>query len=87
MDWIAAYICVVYTFVLIISTVGAFSMAFDANTAQRLGLTMFAVWSAWRIQLIIEHGWAYPHEPLVATAIGVFAAGSLQKSLRYLRSK
>lgn len=87
MDWIAIYICLIYTFVLIISAVGAFSRAFDANVTQRFALTMFAVWSAWRVQLILEGGWGYPHEPLVATAMCVYAIGTVQKALHYQDSK
>lgn len=87
MGWIEAYICLIYTFMLIATAVGAFSRAFDANVVQRVALLMFAVWSAWRVQLILERGWGYPHEPLVATAMGMFAVGTIMKSLHYLRSR
>ena len=44
---------------------------------------MFAVWSAWRMGLVWRHGWGYPHEPLVASAMALYALGSAYKTIAY----
>lgn len=86
MRLIDAYIVLNFAIVLITSTFGAFSRRFDATILQRLALAMLAIWSAWRIQLLIELGWGQPHEWLIATAIGFYAIGTTIKTLTYRKT-
>ena len=80
------YVCTAYAVVLLVCVVGAFSSAYAANLAQRLALAMLAVWSVWRIELVMAHGWGYPHEPVVASALLLYALGSVHKTLKHKRA-
>ena len=82
------FVVLAYAIFFTACTVGAFSRAYSANLAQRLALALFAVWSAWRIGLVWRHGWGYPHEPLVASAMALYALGSAYKTIVFrLRAK
>ena len=81
MDAWGGFVVLAYAVFLSACTVGAFSRAYSANLAQRLAL--FAVWSAWRMGLVWRHGWGYPHEPLVASAMALYALGSAYKTIAY----
>ena len=83
MDAWGGFVVLAYAVFLSACTVGAFSRAFQANLAQRLALALFAVWSAWRMGLVWRHGWGYPHEPLVAAAMALYALGSAYKTIAY----
>ena len=83
MDAWGGFVVLAYAVFLSACTVGAFSRAFQANLAQRLALALFAVWSAWRMGLVWRHGWGYPHEPLVASAMALYALGSAYKTIAY----
>ena len=88
MDAWGGFVVLAYAVFLSACTVGAFSRAFQANLAQRLALALFAVWSAWRMGLVWRHGWGYPHEPLVASAMALYALGSAYKTMIFrLRAK
>ena len=88
MDAWGGFVVLAYAVFLSACTVGAFSRAFQANLAQRLALALFAVWSAWRMGLVWRHGWGYPHEPLVASAMALYALGSAYKTIIFrLRAK
>ena len=88
MDAWGGFVVLAYAVFLSACTVGAFSRAFQANLAQRLALALFAVWSAWRMGLVWRHGWGYPHEPLVASAMALYALGSAYKTTVFrLRAK
>ena len=88
MDAWGGFVVLAYAVFLSACTVGAFSRAFQANLAQRLALALFAVWSAWRMGLVWRHGWGYPHEPLVASAMALYALGSAYKTIVFrLRAK
>ena len=52
MDAWGGFVVLAYAVFLSACTVGAFSRAFQANLAQRLALTLFAVWSTWRMDLV-----------------------------------
>lgn len=80
------YVCAAYAVVLLACTAGAFSRAYAANLLQRLALALLALWSAWRIELVARYGWGYPHEPMVATALLLYAVGSLHKTIKHLRA-
>ena len=82
-DLILYYIVGLYGAVLPLTAWGALSPRFDANILQRLALFGFSLWSAWRISLIFEHGYSWPHEPVVVTALALYAAGTVQKTLSY----
>lgn len=86
-DLILYYIIGIYACILPIAAWGAFSPRYDANILQRLALGAFSMWGVWRIGLILEDGWGFPHEWLVATAMALFAAGTLQKTLEHWRRK
>jgi len=86
MDWILVYICIVYLFVLAACVLGAFNMTFNANVVQRVALFLLAVWAVWRFRLVLAYGWAYPHEPLVVTALGLYAAGTVLQTWTRRRS-
>lgn len=88
MDAWGGFVVLAYAIFFTACTVGAFSRAFQANLAQRLALALFAVWSAWRMGLVWRHGWGYPHEPLVASAMALYALGSAYKTIIFrLRAK
>ena len=88
MDAWGGFVVLAYAVFFTACTVGAFSRAYSANLAQRLALAMFAVWSAWRMGLVWRHGWGYPHEPLVASAMALYALGSAYKTIIFrLRAK
>lgn len=84
-DLWSLYVCTAYAVLLLICTAGAFSRAYAANLAQRVALGMFALWSAWRIELVLRYGWGYPHEPMVASALLLYALGSLFKTWTWRR--
>ena len=84
---LAAYICAVYALILLTCVMGAFNPDYDANLLQRIALGMFAIWSVWRIQLVYQFGWGYPHEPMVATALLLYAIGSIMKTVRWKKMK
>lgn len=85
MDWMLVYIVAVYAFVLVAASIGALNAAFDAGIMQRVALLLFALWAAWRVYLIFEHGWSYPHEPLIATALLLYGVGTIAKTVHYRR--
>ena len=88
MDAWGGFVVLAYAIFFTACTVGAFSRAYSANLAQRLALALFAVWSAWRIGLVWRHGWGYPHEPMVASAMALYALGSAYKTIVFrLRAK
>lgn len=81
-----AYVCTAYAVVVLCCVVGAFNRTYDANLAQRIALALFALWSVWRIQLVSQHGWGYPHETMVVSALLLYAVGSASKTLKYIRA-
>lgn len=83
LDAWGGFVLAAYAVFLSACTVGAFSRAYQANLAQRLALALFAVWSAWRMGLVWRHGWGYPHEPLLASAMALYALGSAYKTIAY----
>lgn len=85
MDWFLFYVVALYVAIIPASVWGAFSCRFDANLAQQVALCMFALWAVWRVSLIMQHGWGFPHEPMVVTALALYAAGTIQKANRYRR--
>ena len=88
MDAWGGFVVLAYAIFFTACTVGAFSRAYSANLAQRLALAMFAVWAAWRMGLVWRHGWGYPREPLVASAMALYALGSAYKTIVFrLRAK
>ena len=88
MDAWGIFVVLAYAIFFTACTVGAFSRTYSANLAQRLAMALFAVWSAWRMGLVWRHGWGYPHEPLVASAMALYALGSAYKTIVFrLRAK
>ena len=83
MDAWGSFVVLAYAIFFTACAVGAFSRAYSANLAQRLAMTLFAVWSVWRMGLFWSHGWGYPHEPLVASAMALYALGSAYKTIAY----
>lgn len=83
MDAWGSFVVLAYAIFFTACAVGAFSRAYSANLAQRLALALFAVWSAWRMGLVWRHGWGYPHEPLMAAAMALYALGSAYKTIAY----
>lgn len=81
MDILMGYICLAYVLVFAACLAGAFSVLYQANFLQRLSIFILAIWSVWRIQLIWEEGWSYPHEPLLATCLALYALGSIVKTI------
>lgn len=77
------FICTLYAIALLCCGLGLYNNRFDANLLQRIGLVLFAFWSVWRVTLIYKSGWGYPHEPMIATAIVLFAVGTVTKTLRW----
>lgn len=77
------FICVIYVLTLILCTIGMYHNSFNANFLQRVALVMMAFWFVWRISLVFQHGWGYPHEQLIAMAMLVFAIGSTVKTLKW----
>ena len=88
MDAWGSFVVLAYAIFFTACAVGAFSRTYSANLAQRLAIALFAVWSAWRMGLVWRHGWGYPHEPLVASAMALYALGSAYKTIVFrLRAK
>ena len=88
MDAWGSFVVLAYAIFFTACAVGAFSRTYSANLAQRLAMALFAVWSAWRMGLVWRHGWGYPHEPLVASAMALYALGSAYKTIVFrLRAK
>lgn len=82
-DLILYYIVALYGLTLPAAAWGALSPRFDANLLQRTALGLYSLWGVWRIGLILQDGWGFPHEWLVATAMALYAAGTVQKTLSY----
>lgn len=80
---IKLYICTAYLVVFAACIGAAFSHLYKANLLQRIAVSMIGIWVAWRVVLIWEHGWDYPHEPVIATALAVYALGSVLKTAIY----
>lgn len=76
-------VCTLYILSLIGCTFGMYHNRFNANFLQRLALILLAFWFVWRVSLISQKGWEYPHEILIAIAIAVFTLGTTLKTLRW----
>ena len=88
MDAWGSFVVLAYAIFFTACAVGAFNRTYSANLAQRLAIALFAVWSAWRMGLVWRHGWGYPHEPLMASAMALYALGSAYKTIVFrLRAK
>lgn len=87
MDLIFIYIVGIYVFICIASAVGSLNRDFDANIMQRIAMGLLALWAVWRIILIWDYGWSYPHEPVMVTALGIYAVGTITKMIHYRRCK
>ena len=84
MTWVVVYILTAYLYMLAVSIGGVFSRGwFRANCIQQVALFLLAVWSAWRIQLIVEYGYVWTHEALVITATSLFATGTIMKARQH----
>lgn len=83
----STYVIVVYAIFSVMTIVGALNRIFDANLTQRIALSLLGLWAAWRITLVYEFGYSYPHEPMIATALGLYAIGTITKTVSYYRSK
>lgn len=77
------FICILYSLCLGCCLLGLYNNRFNANFLQRVALVMFAFWSTWRIWLVYQNGWGYPHEPLIATALSLFAVGTITKTISW----
>lgn len=83
-----AYVIACYVVLFVACLAGSFSHRFHANVMQSLGLGILGIWSAWRISLVWQSGWSFPHEPLLATALLFHSIGTISKTLGYvLRGK
>lgn len=81
------YLMTIYGFVALMCIAGQFNRSFNGNSFQRLGLAMAAIWALWRIQMLSNETWGYPHEPLLATSMGLYAIGTLLKTRYYCKRK
>lgn len=81
------YLSIVYIFVAIMCVVGQINNSFDGNSLQRAGLGLACLWALWRIYLLSISTWGYPHEPLIATSMGLYALGTLVKTRHYCKRK
>lgn len=81
MEYLHAYLYIAYALVFVTCLAGAFSDCYSANLLQRLGIFMLAIWAVWRIQVVWKYGCDSPQEPLLASALALYAAGSLLKTL------
>jgi len=79
------YVIVVYALFSVSTVVGALNRFFDANLTQRIALSLLGLWAVWRITLVYQFGWSYPHEPMIATALGLYAVGTIIKTVSYYR--
>ena len=77
------YLMTTYAFVALMCIAGQFNRSFNGNSFQRLGLAMASIWAIWRIQMLSNGTWGYPHEPLLATSMGLYALGTLIKTKAY----
>lgn len=81
----ATYIIGLYVLVISATMWGAFSVRFNANLLQRFALFGFSLWSVWRISLILDYGYSWPQEPVMVTALALYAMGTIKKTLDYKR--
>lgn len=81
------YTCAVYAFVIGACIIGAFDRDYDANLMQRLALGAFAFWSLWRVELIWRYDVGWAHEPLLVTALLLYALGSILKTIKWKKRK
>lgn len=81
------YLILVYIWLTIIFFVGAVNESFDGNSWQRLGLGLGALWTVWRIYLLNIGTWGYPHEPLIATGMAVYAYGTMRKTQSWCKRR
>ena len=71
------YIIVGYSVFILLTLFAAFSKCFDANLFQRFSLGILAVWSYWRINIVIDEGIAWPHEPVLITGMLIFSLATV----------
>lgn len=79
----ALYVSLLYCISVVLCTFGLYHGQFNANLLQRVAIVLYVFWAIWRIGLLWGYGVVYPREPLVATAIALFAAGSFLKALQW----
>lgn len=77
------YVMLTYIVMLVCIVVGAFNRAFDASLLQRIALFIISIWLCWRLWLVWEHGWAYPHEPMISSALALYAVATIKKTIWY----
>ena len=77
------FICTIYVLTLVLCTFGMYHNSFNANLLQRIALVLMSFWFVWRISLVFKYGWGYPHEPLIASSMFLFALGSTVKTLKW----
>ena len=77
------YLISCYSFLGLASLLGLFNRSYDGNFIQRIALGLLVIWSVWRIYLMWHRGWSYPHEPMIATALWVYALGTWIKTQKY----
>jgi hypothetical protein len=87
MDAASIYVTVAYAVVFSACVAGAFAHSYDANLPQRIAMALFAIWSVWRVQLVVVYGWGYPHETFVATALLLYAVGSAWKTIKWTKRR
>lgn len=78
------YTCAAYSIVLVVCVIGAFDEHYDANLAQRFAMGILSLWVVARVDYIHSYGWML-HEPILATALALYAAGSVAKTLKWRR--
>lgn len=81
------YLMTIYGFVALICIARHFNRSFNGNSFQRLGLAMASIWAICRIQMLSNGTWGYPHEPLLATSMVLYAIGTLIKTRQYCKRK
>ena len=81
------YLSLIYLWLTMICFIGCVNESFDGNSWQRAALGMAALWAVWRIYLLSISTWGYPHEPLIATAMGLYAVGTLIKTRHYCKRR
>lgn len=80
---IDSYVIACYAFAILGCLTGAFSHRFAANLLQQIGLACLSFWAIWRITIVWESGWGWPHEWLLATALLTHSGGTFLKTFAW----
>lgn len=84
---VITYLIICYLFLAAVCFIGQVNGSFNGNLLQQAGLALGVIWCVWRVYLLSVSTWGYPHEPLIATAMGLYALGTVMKTRHYCKRR